>query len=135
MSADYEFIHDADRCVACGLCVAFCPQYCLEVDDNGMPKATDMEACVGCTTCSGQCPQRAIVIKSLTDAAAYDPYADEERAEPISVEEQRHYAEAEKAIMEALDLRWHPWPSVSSTSMSRCPMCPCPPRSCVTARV
>ena len=39
MSADYEFIHDADRCVACGLCVAFCPQYCLEVDDNGMPKA------------------------------------------------------------------------------------------------
>ena len=65
MSADYEFIHDADRCVACGLCVAFCPQYCLEVDDNGMPRAVDMEACVGCTTCSGQCPQRAIVILSL----------------------------------------------------------------------
>lgn len=108
MSADYEFIHDADRCVACGLCVAFCPQYCLEVDDNGMPKAVDMEACVGCTTCSGQCPQRAIVIKSLPGAAVFDPYADEVRAEPISAEEQRHYAEAEKAIMEALDLRWHP---------------------------
>ena len=80
MSADYEFIHDADRCVACGLCVAFCPQYCLEVDDNGMPRAVDMEACVGCTTCSGQCPQRAIVIKSLPGAAAFDPYAGEERA-------------------------------------------------------
>lgn len=108
MSADYEFLHDPDRCVACGLCVAFCPQYSLAVGEDGKPVAVNMEECVGCTTCSGQCPQRAITIKSLPGATAFNPYEDEERAEPISKEEQKRYADAEKAIMEALDLRWHP---------------------------
>ena len=108
MAAEFDFIHDADRCVGCGLCVAFCPQYCLEVGEGGMPVATHMETCVGCTTCSGQCPQRAITIQARSGAAEYDPYKDEPRAVPISKEEQAKYAEWEKIIMDALDLRWHP---------------------------
>lgn len=108
MAAEFDFIHDADRCVGCGLCVAFCPQYCLEMGEGGMPVATHMETCVGCTTCSGQCPQRAITIQARSGAAEYDPYKDEPRAEPISKEEQAKYAEWEKIIMDALDLRWYP---------------------------
>ena len=108
MAADYTFVHDQNRCVQCGLCVAFCPQYCLEMGDDGYPHGTKMEECVGCTTCSGNCPKRAITIEAQPWAAEYDPCAGEERAEPISKEEQRHYAECEKAIMEALGLRWHP---------------------------
>ena len=108
MAADYAFLHDPDRCVKCGLCVAFCPQYCLEMGEDGYPVAPKMEECVGCTTCSGQCPQRAIVIKALSGAEEYDPYADEPRAEPISKEEQAKYAEWERILMDKLDLRWHP---------------------------
>lgn len=108
VSADYSFVHDTRRCVRCGLCVAFCPQYCLVIGEDGYPHAPGMEACVGCTTCSGQCPQRAIRIEAQPGAAAFDPYADEPRAEPISADEQRVYAEAEAVIMDKLDLRWHP---------------------------
>jgi uncharacterized protein (DUF169 family)/NAD-dependent dihydropyrimidine dehydrogenase PreA subunit len=108
MTAEFEFIHDKDRCVACGLCVAFCPQYSLEVGEDGKPVGAHMETCVGCDTCSGQCPKRAITIKRIGNPAEYNPYADEPRAKPISKEEQKRYADAEKLIMDTLDLRWHP---------------------------
>lgn len=108
MADEFKFVHDAKRCVACGLCVAFCPQDSLETGEDGKPKPAHMETCVGCDTCSGQCPRRAIVVKREGNPAEYDPYAGEERAAPIPAEQRKRYAQAEKTIMEALDLRWHP---------------------------
>lgn len=104
----YKIINDAARCVKCGLCVAFCPiPGVLEVGEDGRPAVVDAEPCVGCMTCSGNCPQRALSVEALSDAV-YDPFADEPRAEPLSPERQRRFAELQRSIMESLGMRWQP---------------------------
>ena len=105
--ADYKITNDSKRCVQCELCVAFCPCDVLELDENGYPYAAHIDQCVGCTTCSGNCPQRALLVEAIGDAT-YDPFADEPRAEPISAETRKRYAEWQSIIMEKLGLRWQP---------------------------
>lgn len=104
--ADYKFIHAPERCVHCGLCVAFCPCDSIEMIDD-VPTPVDFDTCVGCETCSGNCPKRAITIEAIGDAS-FDPFADEPRAEGISKEQQAEYAELERIITEKLGLRWKP---------------------------
>lgn len=104
----YRIANDPSRCAQCGLCVAFCPCDMLEMDDTGHPYAVRPELCVGCHTCDGNCPTRALTVEAIGDAAAFDPYADEPRAEPIDQAEQRRYAELQRSIMESLGLRWQP---------------------------
>lgn len=106
--ADYQITHNADACVKCGLCVAFCPiPNVLEVGEDGYPHVVDAEPCVGCQTCSGNCPKRALAVEATGDAT-FNMDGDEERAEPISADEQRQYAQWQKDIMESLGLRWQP---------------------------
>ena len=105
--ADYRLVNDPNRCVKCGLCIAFCPCEVLEADEEGHPFAARIEDCVGCTTCAGNCPQRALSVEATGDAV-YDPFADEPRAEPISRELHEQYAEWQRVIMEKLGLRWQP---------------------------
>lgn len=105
--ADYRVLHDPTRCVKCGLCVAFCPCYTLEIGAEGYPVVADIEACVGCQTCSGNCPQRALTIEATGDAV-YDPFADEPRAEPLGKERRAELAEYQRIIMDKLGLRWQP---------------------------
>lgn len=104
---DYRILNAADRCVACGLCVAFCPCEVLEADEAGHPFAARIEDCVGCTTCAGNCPQRALLVEATGDAI-YDPFADEPRAEPLAQELHEQYAAWQRTIMEKLGLRWQP---------------------------
>lgn len=105
--ADYTITNDANRCVQCGLCVAFCPCDVLEFNEEGYPYAAHPEKCVGCTTCSGNCPKRALLVEATGDAT-YNPFADEDRAEPISDELHAEYAELQRSIMQSLGLRWQP---------------------------
>lgn len=105
--ADYRIANDPNRCVKCGLCIAFCPCEVLEADEEGHPFAARIEDCVGCTTCAGNCPQRALSVEATGDAV-YDPFADEPRAEPILRELREQYAEWQRVIMEKLGLRWQP---------------------------
>lgn len=105
--ADYRILHDANRCVKCGLCVAFCPCDTIEIGEEGYPIVVNIDTCVGCQTCSGNCPQRALTVEATGDAV-YDPFADEDRAEPIGDELHKQYAEWQRIIMEKLGLRWQP---------------------------
>ena len=105
--ADYRIVNDPNRCVKCGLCIAFCPCEVLEADEEGHPFAARIEDCVGCTTCAGNCPQRALSVEATGDAV-YDPCADEPRADPIARELHEQYAEWQRVIMEKLGLRWQP---------------------------
>lgn len=105
--ADYRIVNDPNRCVKCGLCIAFCPCEVLEADEEGHPFAARIEDCVGCTTCAGNCPQRALSVEATGDVV-YDPFADEPRAEPIARELHEQYEEWQRVIMEKLGLRWQP---------------------------
>ncbi len=51
-----------EKCIACGICVPFCPEGCIEVkQEKGKKKAViNYDYCKGCLICVGQCPSKAI---------------------------------------------------------------------------
>lgn len=50
-------IVDKEKCIACGQCVANCPEPCIELS----PKATiDYDYCKGCLICMRICPVKCI---------------------------------------------------------------------------
>lgn len=122
--ADYRITHDNDRCVHCGLCVAFCPCDVFEFT-NETPTVVDIDACVGCETCTGNCPKRALRLEAIGDAS-FDPYADEPRAPRISAEKQAEYAGYQETIMKALGLRWQPVAVSLIAADEPLPDCPIP---------
>ncbi|MFH0847376.1 MAG: 4Fe-4S binding protein [Chloroflexota bacterium] len=50
---------DKDFCNKCGLCFLFCPEGCIQPDDEGYFVA-DLKYCKGCGICAEECPQKAI---------------------------------------------------------------------------
>jgi len=48
---------DEEKCVACGICVTFCPMKALELNDKKV--IFDPERCLGCGVCVYKCPQEA----------------------------------------------------------------------------
>jgi 2-oxoacid:acceptor oxidoreductase delta subunit (pyruvate/2-ketoisovalerate family) len=51
-----------DKCVACGLCITFCPEAAITRGDEGEPEI-DYRFCKGCGICANECPQKAIEMK------------------------------------------------------------------------
>lgn len=58
---------DRKKCVHCGLCVADCPMYCLELGDKNMPLYRDgsAELCIACQHCMAVCPTGALSFGAL----------------------------------------------------------------------
>jgi 2-oxoglutarate ferredoxin oxidoreductase subunit delta len=54
-------------CKACGICVAFCPQKCLDRDEEGNPVIAAQEKCTGCGWCEIHCPDFAIGVREEKD--------------------------------------------------------------------
>lgn len=50
-------------CKGCDVCVRFCPEHCLALDDEAMVVAVRPELCTGCRLCELLCPDFAIDIK------------------------------------------------------------------------
>ena len=50
-----------DWCKSCGICAAFCPRECIELDDDGIPRV-DSKRCTGCGWCELHCPDFAISV-------------------------------------------------------------------------
>ena len=59
-----------DWCKACGICAAFCPRQCLELDENGSPVIKDAERCTGCGWCELHCPDFAISVRECPEKVA-----------------------------------------------------------------
>ncbi len=58
-------------CKSCDICVRFCPERCLHLDDAGIAELTDPALCTGCRICEWLCPDFAIdVIKAPAAVAA-----------------------------------------------------------------
>ncbi len=51
---------DAQRCTACGTCVAQCPAQALSLVEG--VAVADRDACIGCFCCQEMCPEKAIAL-------------------------------------------------------------------------
>ena len=55
-----ELIIDRELCKGCGICVAFCPEKVLDMDEGEKAVVRHPEKCSGCGMCELRCPDMAI---------------------------------------------------------------------------
>jgi pyruvate ferredoxin oxidoreductase delta subunit len=48
-----------EKCVACGLCISYCPEAALSAGEDRKP-VIDYRFCKGCGICAQECQQKAI---------------------------------------------------------------------------
>ena len=60
MAKDKDVVINREWCKGCGICVAFCPEEALELDDEEKACWVHPEACKGCGLCELRCPEIAI---------------------------------------------------------------------------
>ncbi len=52
-----------DWCKGCGICVAFCPEEVLAMNEKGEPEISKPERCIGCAWCEIRCPDFAVRVE------------------------------------------------------------------------
>lgn len=58
----YQF----EKCIKCGICWIFCPEACIQQDDEGYFVA-DLYHCYGCGICAKECPTGVIKMVEETE--------------------------------------------------------------------
>lgn len=101
----YNIDIDRQRCIDCGLCVAFCPVNVFEMKD-GEPAIVRPEDCWGCETCVGQCPQSCLTVEPTPATQAQ--LATHEVAPLLDKETREKYRRWATIMKDILGLRWHP---------------------------
>ncbi|MEM2116026.1 MAG: pyruvate synthase subunit PorD [Candidatus Woesearchaeota archaeon] len=59
----YKPVFNKDSCVNCGLCVLYCPDDAIILDEDGMIKGINYDYCKGCGICSRECKVKAITME------------------------------------------------------------------------
>lgn len=54
---------NTEWCKGCGICVAFCPQNVLELDQKEKATAARIEDCIACRMCELRCPDLAVEVE------------------------------------------------------------------------
>jgi uncharacterized protein (DUF169 family)/NAD-dependent dihydropyrimidine dehydrogenase PreA subunit len=110
----YSVLIDPEKCVNCGLCVAFCPVEVFGEAPN-LPHIAHPELCWGCETCVGQCPQQAVRVKTVekrgtSDSPAASPVSTPALpcAPPLAPEQRERYQSWAATLKRILGLRWEP---------------------------
>ena len=60
-NSGFEPRFDAERCIACEVCIERCPPEALAVGDSDVPEV-DLDLCFGCAVCATGCEQDAILM-------------------------------------------------------------------------
>lgn len=60
---------NTERCKGCGLCVAVCPNNCIEISEKSnmkgyFPAESDSDGCTACAMCAIICPDAVITVQS-----------------------------------------------------------------------
>jgi pyruvate ferredoxin oxidoreductase delta subunit len=55
-------VFNLDKCIACGLCLSYCPEAALIEGEDKKPRI-DLRFCKGCGLCAYECPVNAIEMK------------------------------------------------------------------------
>ncbi len=58
-----RLVINRDWCKGCDICVAFCPEKVLELDEEGKVTAPMLERCTYCMLCELRCPDFAIEVR------------------------------------------------------------------------
>jgi len=58
-NSGFEPRFDAERCVACEICIQRCPPEALTLGEDGVPQV-NLDRCFGCAVCATGCPEEAI---------------------------------------------------------------------------
>lgn len=53
---------DEEKCVKCGLCAVYCPEFCIQEDEQGFFRA-NLYYCKGCGICAYECPKQALTMQ------------------------------------------------------------------------
>lgn len=59
-----------DWCKGCDICIRFCPERCLRLDEERKVALTDPAACTGCRLCELLCPDFAIAVTTRVAVGA-----------------------------------------------------------------
>ncbi len=63
----YKPIIDHENCIACGLCIGYCPEEAITRGEDKKP-IIDYRFCKGCGICANECPQKVIIMKKEDEA-------------------------------------------------------------------
>ncbi len=55
----FKPVVDPEKCVACGLCISYCPEETIKRGEDGKA-VIDYRFCKGCGICANECPSKAI---------------------------------------------------------------------------
>lgn len=58
----YKPIIDQEKCIACGLCISYCPEEAISRGEENKAEI-DYRFCKGCGICANECPSKVIVMK------------------------------------------------------------------------
>jgi pyruvate ferredoxin oxidoreductase delta subunit len=53
--------YDFSKCNKCGICQTYCPEGCIEQNEDGTFQA-DLYYCKGCGICAKECPKKVITM-------------------------------------------------------------------------
>jgi 2-oxoglutarate ferredoxin oxidoreductase subunit delta len=57
-----ELLINTEWCKGCGICVEFCPQKVLELNQLDKAVAVRLEDCIACRLCELRCPDLAVKV-------------------------------------------------------------------------